>query len=345
MRKYAIMELIENPDQLLKYLKHKNLAFVAGEEIKGLSVVKKLSEYEFQGEMVKLIEYKALTEKGEKRFCGYASSKKDSRKLLNKKLLLNYLWQRDFSKGNLLVTRPLTFVPELNLLLREKAEGQTLLWALRQKKPLLKIIENSAKWLLKLHQLNPEEKKFAPITEIEKQEFKHYLEVARNCFPQKIAQKIEDFLRLIHQTSQEFSENTLIHGDFQPPNIIYKKEGSIITVIDFDWSGLGDRLSDLGNFLVQFDYHAAKILTQKKIIVLKSTFVNTYFAESKNFSNLAQRINAYQAKFALQRAISITEFTLADCAKAKENQTVLNLLQKAESSLQNKEKINLKVYK
>jgi len=339
------INLIENQDYILKNtLKYKNFS----KNIKEIFPIQKLSDYKFEGNRFKLIEYQLLTKSGKRsKIYGYTCTKK-CRKFQNQWNFLNYLYSNNFSTQPYLVPKPIILFAKANLFLREKGEGKTIFNYIKQKKikNLKAAIIGASGWLLKFHNLEIKNRKiFIPIFKIEEKEFNHYLKVAKKFFLKKTQKSIKKLLFLIHKRSKSIKkeEESLIHGDFQPTNIIYNKNKGVINVVDFDWGGLGDCLSDVGNFLIQFDYHSTSVLAEKEIIDLKNEFLNHYF-KKRSLSQFAKGINLYQAKFAIQRAIFISEFTLPRTIRPEKNLTIKCLLKKAKECCLETKKINLKLY-
>ena len=379
------IDLIENSKFILDYLqKYKDeIPFPYNKIINISSKINKLTDYHSEGIKFKLIEYRGiLKNKKEIRFYGYATSKK-TRKLLTRWLLLNYLYNHNFSTPPFLVPRPLILFSKLNLFLREEAKGKDILEYIKKNKTqeLKKGIFKAGQWLLRFHNFKIEHSqiiptlkiseylplfrnssenklklwKFTSVASIEEKEFRSYLEVAKKFFYKDTCRKIRKILNSIQRHTKLYlkkeKELSLNHGDFQPQNILYNKTNGNITVIDFDWAGVGDPLSDVGNFLIQFDYHSASVLKKQEIINLKKHFLDSYFQQKTSVLNrfnmnkdFAARINLYQAKFAIQRAIFNTTFILPRGLQPESNSTIKFLLQKAEDCKRNRTNIDLKVY-
>lgn len=342
-------KLAENPKYILECLS-KNKISSPYNEITDIVAVNNLTDYEFKGVKFKLIQYRAiLRNKKQIKFYGYVTSKR-TRKLTQRWIFLNYLYNHNFSVSPFLVPKPLIFFPKFNLFLRAEAKGKTVFAYIKKNKiqELEEAAPQIAGWLRKLHNVKIENKKiFMRTSKIEEKEFKHYLKVAEKFFRVEVYQKTKKNLTSIQRHTKLYLANRkdicLIHGDFQPTNVIYNKRNKNVTVIDFDWSGIGDPLSDVGNFLIQFDYHSAPVLKEKDIIKLKKKFLNNYL-KNKALKDFAARINLYQAKFAIQRAVFNTEFTLPRSCKPEKNPTISLLLKKAEECLLDRKNINLKVY-
>lgn len=343
------INLIEKPEYIYNYLQkeRKKVPPPYNSFIK-IFIIKKVSYYQYKGIKFRLIKYKGiLKNKKSISFYIYATSKKH-KKIYNRWLFLNYLYNHSFSVPPFLVNKPIIFAKKYKFFLYEEGKGGTLFEYIKKNKlkELREGIAKSAQWLLKFHNLKIENQKIFPSNNlIEEKEFKHYLEIARKLFPNNYYQKIKRILFQIHNHTKLYSKKqiSLIHGDFQPSNIIFNKRNKTLTVIDFDWTCIGDPLSDVGNFLIQFDYYSASVLKKTEIINLKKIFLNSYLHKIF-FRNLAQRINLYQAKFAIQRIIFNAEFLLPPNSKPENISTINFLLKKAEKCYKEKSRINLTVY-
>lgn len=340
------IEIAQNPILLLEHLKDKSVGSLKGSEIQKIEIKQKIRGHNFQGEIAGLLEYKICTEKQEKIVYGFFSSEDNSLRLINKKTFLFELSKHVFPHKKLKIAKPLGFYPEINLLLRERAEGKTLLKMIKQKQNLKQVIKGSALWIARMHNTAIEQTKFTPLWKMQKNEFAFFIKTAQEHLPQQ-ADKINNILLSIEQINQKTRKQGLTHGDFQAQNIIYNEKDKSVSVIDFDHSGIGDPLYDIGSFLIQFDYHSFEHLSENKIIKLKKLFLKHYFKKNKQ-NQVSERINAYQAKFAIQRLI----WTLGYIFDPKNSQfnneeqqtTINNLIKKAEKALKDKQGINLTVY-
>lgn len=348
--------LVENRGRIFGYIqRYKNKLPSPYSKIVSISAIENLSDYQFRGIKFKLVKYKGIL-KGKPRkrviFYGYSSSKKE-RRFTNRWLFLNYLYKNNHSNPPFLVPKPLIVFPKINLFLREGAKGKSLLGYIKNKrtKELHRALIKTGRWLSKFHGLKIEKmSSFDPIYLIEKKEFTHYLRVAKKSYSPKTYEKVKFLLSLIHAHSKKYTskneQTTLVHGDFQPPNIIFDEKKGNVTVIDFDWAGVGDPLSDIGDFLLQFDYHSFPLLKEEEILKLKKDFIGSYFQTRsiQNNKEFVKRVNLYQAKFAIQRAVFNTEFLLPPSSKPESDTTIKSLLEKAERCRQDEDGINLTLY-
>jgi len=300
-----------------------------------IATSQKIRDYKFKGIKTKLMQYEGITATGKTvKFYSHYSSEK-TRKFLTQWLFLDYLSQKGFLEPPLLVPKPIIFIKKDNLFIREDVQGEAVLKHLKNNEPqdLREILGLSAQWLLKLQKLKIKDKSiFTPVSDIEKEEFDHYLKVGCARFSAKSCNKIRKVLSVINKHTSSYNaknkSSTLIHGDFQPTNVIYTEGLKHLTTIDFDWSGIGDPLSDVGNFIFQLEYHSSQHLTQTEILKYKKMFLDVYFKKEPTEQE-ERRINIYQAKFAIQRVIFNAEFLIPKTLKPEDDPTVKNLIKQA----------------
>lgn len=339
----AKVDIAKNPSLLLHFLKDKAVGDIAGSEIEKIELNKKLSYYNYQGLETGLFEYLFFVQDKPQKVCGFFSNKK-TLGLKNKKLFLTKLKEYGFQRHNLQIPKILGFYPEINLILREKIEGKTISQMIKEKMPLEEAVKSAADWLVRLHSLKPEEKVFTPMEKMDKKNFKFYLKTIKKHWPAE-HKRTKQILKKVREIAKEAPEKTLFHGDFQPQNIVFNETTNTLTAFDFDAAGVGDPLSDAGNFLLQLSYEAHAQIAEDKIVALNQIFLGTYLKKaSKTFTNLCQRINIYQAKFAVQKAIYLMSAFLWQGRSPELEATISNLLKKAVASSQENKKIDLSVY-
>jgi len=337
------IETEKQQNDLLKRLKQE--VSDTGGDIKEIKFIKRLSYHNFQGEKSGLSEYSITTEHGKMDVCGFFSSNKKSKRFYNKKIILEKLEEYNFPTDDLSITKILAFYPKTNVFLREKVEGISLLEMIERKnQDYKKVIQNSARWLKKMHGLKPEKNIFQSRNKIAKKNYKDYQKAIKEHLPEKAA-TVKKILSSVQKLSKKQTEKHLVHGDFQAQNIIYNSKNGETTVIDYDWAGIGDHLYDIASFLIQTDYKTYKFLPENKIIEAKNIFLEAYGKDIPDYS--VERINAYQAEIAIQRINWILGFFNEETGVNKEEQkiTITNLIKKAEECIKERKKINLKLYK
>jgi len=332
---------------LLQYLKDKKIGDLHGSEIQRIEVKQEIRRHRFQDEEAILLAYKFFTSKGEEIIYGFFSSKSNSTRLLHKKTFLFKLMEYNFPNKRIRITKPLGFYPEINLLLREEAEGDTAFEMIKEKKQRKKIIKGVARWIARFHNLKPEKNVFTKVSGIQKNNSEYFIKAMQQYVPSE-ASRIKNILLSIDKITENIQQTKLVHGDFQTQNIIYNKKENTTFVIDFDYSGIGDPLYDIGSFLLQFDYHISESFSEKKIIKLKKYFLKCYFKNNKQLKQGFKRVNAYQAKIAIQRVIwtlgYINDPKNSQFNNKEQKKTIDNLIKKAEECLVERKEINLTNY-
>lgn len=345
------IEQIKNSEVLLTAIKKYGIKDREG--IKKIEFKKQLSHHDFHGETSGLLLYEITTEKGKEEIFGFFSSKNKSLRFNNKKIFLEKLEEygmpENLPQGSLGITRILGFYPNLNLFLRENAPGVTLLKMLEEEHhDCSRAIQSSAKWIAKMHSFTPENNIFNTRDKIVNKNYKQYLKSIARIVPEK-SNTIKNILSSISKSNKKPPEQKMMHGDFQAQNIIYDNEHKKTIVIDYDWSGIGDSLYDIGSFLIEMDYKLGKNLGEIKVTNLKNLFLKSY----KKFNPLphdsAKRINMAQAEVAIARINWIIGF-ISDPSNAQLDQqtqktTILNLIKKIEECMEDTNNINLTLYK
>lgn len=114
-------------------------------------------------------------------------------------------------------------------------------------------------------------------------------------FMKKESQKLinDNFNKFFNQNIRV--NNTLIHGDFGPSNIIFDLDKQKISgIIDFNDVSIGDPASDIASLIGPFGYG--------------ESFVKSFESIYPNIEQLLQRAKFYASTFALQEALFGIEF-------------------------------------
>ena len=88
-------------------------------------------------------------------------------------------------------------------------------------------------------------------------------------------QQVKEVINLGHRHK---SINGLIHNDYRPSNIFFKKESKISGVIDFDWSCIGPKIKDLALGALEWSFPDG---CEKPNIAILDTFLDGYNSVSK----------------------------------------------------------------
>lgn len=150
-------------------------------------------------------------------------------------------FESEFSRTQFSIPKPLFFNEDYNVTAYENVDGNLLINELKDTASLTEKVALAAQWLNKFHSLDgkklelPEHKPFYNFEALNK----HYPELA-----DKGPKIVETLLSKI-----QVEEKVLIHGDFQPNNIVIVENK--ITVFDFNDSQYAYRTIDIAKFLAQ----------------------------------------------------------------------------------------------
>jgi hypothetical protein len=226
---------------------------------------------------------------------------------------LNFLWQRSFSSGDLVIPKPLFYSEYFNATFYEGIEGRNLYRFIKDNdyKEIESVVIESARWFAKLHALPAKEasqiifeEKAADIIpgyaytlkRIKERQPGHFA-VCREIYD-SIIENEKKFLSSTH-------DRWLIHGDAHPENVIRVNKNTI-AVIDFTDFCLSDFARDLGNFTQQLEYMSInKIKDQGFVENTKKLFLEKYsdLAGIELGDNLKARIENYYLWAAFRTSI------------------------------------------
>lgn len=182
---------------------------------------------------------------------------------------------------------PKFFVPKVffydidyNLICYENIEGQLLINHLKENSLDKKIIL-VAKWLNHLHSLE------TPDLILPKHEIFFNFEALKKFYPELAKNAPSIINDLKNQVSSDF-EPKLIHGDYQPNNIIFDDDK--ITVFDFNDSQIADSALDSAKFLTQLKVMLFRFADVRRYENLKKLFLDSYKSEfnQNNFKIYSQ---------------------------------------------------------
>ena len=228
-------------------------------------------------------------------------------------IVLKFLWDHGFAKGNLTIPHPLFYSNNFRATFYRGVKGRNLYQFIRDNnlQEIEKIIVRAAHWFAKLHGLpngqarnfNKENSRMATVIP----GVKHILNRVRRDYP-SYAPVYEKVYEIMLEKEKNFLASTdkrwLIHGDAHPENIIKVSERKI-AVIDFTDLCLADFARDLGAFLQQLEFMIQRKIGDKNYIALiKTKFLKNYldFAKIEIDEPLQDRINTYYHWTALRTA-------------------------------------------
>ncbi|MDD4332676.1 MAG: phosphotransferase [Patescibacteria group bacterium] len=226
---------------------------------------------------------------------------------------LRYLWDKDFSQGDLTTPHPLFFDKKLKAFFYRGVSGRSMYYYIKEKKfsEVERIIPLSAAWFSKLHSIpvanakNFNEENSRIMTVVPGKE--KVLDNIKNNYPDhyETYKKIyEIFIKNEEDFLKSTSQRWLIHGDAHPENIIKMGETKIAG-IDFTDVCLADFARDLGSFLQQIEYMAGRkigdfVFTER----MKDLFLVSYLkcAKIELSDSLKSRIDNYYNWTAIRTA-------------------------------------------
>jgi hypothetical protein len=161
--------------------------------------------------------------------------------------ILSELWRAGMRPpSKCIVTEPLAWLPDRNLLLQAKAAGVQLIDLVQSRKQgAPAAVEAAAQWLHALHglQLNPPDPS-PPDVERCRSELMHGL-------PEAAARIDKIAARLSEELSADTQERKVpSHGDYHPLNVFIDEDGTV-TAIDLDTFAAREPASDVSYFLAQ----------------------------------------------------------------------------------------------
>ena len=242
-------------------------------------------------------------------FCSAHSS--EPRK--NSFAALKYLWDNNFSKGNLTSPRPLFFSKNFNAFFYRGVKGNSLYYFIHEKKlsEIEQIIPKAADLLAKLHDLpskraknfNQENSRVETVIPGMYIILERIKNIQPNFYP-----LYKNIYRIINHKEKEFFSGTkrrwLIHGDAHPENII-KVSKNKIAIIDFTDICLADFARDLGSFLQQLEFMGQRKINDPNYIKkIQNLFLENYLTKAEITLNdsLKDRIKYYYNWTALRTA-------------------------------------------
>lgn len=190
---------------------------------------------------------------------------------------IRLLWQR-VPRLRPSLTRPLTFDERLRIFLYESVPGAPLMTFLKQRTPdAPRFLGDAARWLATLHNAHLRAGRRRSLTH-ERREA-GYFRMNYAGFLRPSLALTEPILKTFFRHRQRITPSIqkharLIHGDFNPNNIIVDREQGRLAVIDFGNSWRYDPLSDLANTVVQLGY--VDRLPENDRDALQETMVTAY---------------------------------------------------------------------
>lgn len=214
--------------------------------------------------------------------------------------VMNFI-QPQFSGPQYFIPKPYFYDLDYNAVAYENVEGKLLIHQLKSPN-LEKLINLTALWLKHLHSIKK------PELTLPKHEMFFNFEALKFFYPDLAKEGPLLVEELKSRISFDFSK-ALIHGDFQPNNIIVDENN--IAVLDFNDSQIGDPDLDIAKFLTQIKTMLFRFADTKHYEVLKKIFLESYGREYNK-----ENFQIYEKMYFLQILCSLSA-SLSDNPEAK----------------------------
>ena len=239
------------------------------------------------------------------------------------------LKKQQFDRGKHQAPIYIKYFANLNLLLRHGARGETLLKQYKKSAAFKKGVAKSAEWLVKFQEIKTNLSIQRQII-ADKKEFAYHRKTAQKYLDSPTAKGVNRILKKVinfHTKYCQKNQEVLVHGDFHLENIFYHPKSDILSVIDLDWVRLGHPLSDVGNFVQQFDWQMKHKIPRKKREELISIFLQAYYLKTnQKLEDIMPHVEIFRARFAIQMAMFFLEFVIPEVPKAKKKKIYNNAL-------------------
>ncbi len=219
--------------------------------------------------------------------------------------VLNFLWEKSFSKGHLTVPHPLFYSKYYKAVFYRGLSGHTLYHYIKRndREKINEMLPKVAAWFVKLHSLDTWG---ARNFNRQNSRIKTVLPGSKNIL-HRLSYQYPKYIYIYEAAYDYFikSENKylnnkknkkcLIHGDAHPDNVI-KIGKRKVGAIDFADMSISDPARDIGSFLQQLDYMGKRKIGDKVYVnKMKKTFLNSYLktAKIKMSDSLKKRIEMY----------------------------------------------------
>jgi len=220
---------------------------------------------------------------------------------------LELIYQHGFSKGDIIVPKPLWYIDELMAAFYIGVPGDNLLEHIKNGYLDLKLIKKIAQGLAKFHQIVPpknlklKKHSFAPVyldpTNIIHRDYNKNTLLAKDVLAQ--FKKLKKLQSTLIKSNYFFS-----HGDFHPENVIINRfNNNQIIFIDFSEICLAPIYYDIASFLQQLQFMTSSYLSIEEYKQIEYTFIATYFNNQKIDQTIMNKINLYKAWTSLKSVI------------------------------------------
>lgn len=237
---------------------------------------------------------------------GNVPSLDTTREAMNAYAALTAIWQRAPALRET-ISRPLRYDRSLRVLLYESVPGIPLMVLLRHRRPNRMIwLAQAARWLAGLHESAVPAGQNRTVRD-ERREAGYFLMNYRGFFPSCAPQAkraLDVFFRFRSRLARFRRQRALIHGDFNPNNVIVDAKARHLSVIDFGNARFYDPMSDLANAIIQLGY--VNIRPFSEVQALQKSFLAHY----ERAKPLTERDRAWLFLFRMWWSLQTLSFTM-----------------------------------
>ncbi len=212
------------------------------------------------------------------------------------------------------VSQPLAYIPEMRMLLQERAAGDTLNELVAEAGNIRLYVRRSAEGLAKLHEsalatAEPDEEPLGQyLLANEAENLNHFTKDLIEARPQseEIVVRLRDALHCWAGQLPALATATPVHRDFYYSQVLF--DGPHLTIIDFDLLALGDPAIDVANFLAHLFFMGLDRLNHLDALAREAgLFLETYASHRFVDEAFLQRMAFYEAAtfFRLMKVVAI----------------------------------------
>lgn len=206
--------------------------------------------------------------------------------------IIKTLKKRSFTKGSFRIPSPSIFIKDYNLILYNNIEGETLIDEFKSN-PDIEILKKKiglcAQWLVKFHTSGC-------FLKLPKYDIKFFKTALAKYYPQ-LARNLEK-IKKNNLAKIRYHQPILIHGDFQPNNIIIRADK--IWVYDFNDAALDNPMLDVASFLAQLRVMLFRFSKEDYYYSLEKIFLEEYQKSLPINPLMAEDLKIYQHLYYLK---------------------------------------------